>query len=259
MTRIFLPPEQLESEEVIITGDNARYLALVLRMKTGDIFEVLDGNGFMYDCTIQKVHKKEVVAAISKKEACSVESPASITLAQGISRGEKMDLIIQKSTELGVQKIIPVITERSQVRHTQKLERWRKIAASASQQSGRDRVPEINESVKFDDVLVTPPDLCLYKPGKQDGLLKLILSETYKKQNLKNILKAEKDINQILLLIGPEGGFSQEEIVSAIQNGFMEISLGPRILRTETAPIAAVSIIQYELGDMGQETVNKIL
>ena len=131
-----------------------------------------------------------------------------------------------------------------------KLERWKKIATSAAQQSGRDKVPEILEPVKLKQLL-TPPALPLRKGRKKDGLLKLILSESYNEQNLKDILNAEKDIQQIFLLIGPEGGFSREEITSAVKNGFVEVSLGPRILRTETAPIATISIIQYELGDMG--------
>ena len=249
MTRIFLSTEQLTSDEIVITGNNARHLALVLRINAGESFEALDGEGYKYRCTVKTSHKKEVVAEIIHKEPCSVESPISITLAQGMARGEKMDHIIQKSTELGVSKIIPVITERSQVRNTNKLERWRKIAASASQQSGRDKIPELLEPQELKQLL-TPPDIPLTKGREKEGSLKLILSETYKEQNLKKILKAEKSIKQILLLIGPEGGFSKEEITRSVENGFLEVSLGPRILRTETAPIAVISIIQYDLGDM---------
>jgi len=244
MTRIFLPPEELTSDEVAITGDNARHLSLVLRIEAGEQIEVLDGNGHKYTCTVNRVHKKEVIAEIINKESYSVESPVTITLAQGIARGEKMDLIIQKSTELGVRGIIPVITERSQVRNTKKLERWRKIAASASQQSGRDKIPDILEPVALKDWI---PDQA--RNDKKETL-KLILSESYKEQNLKKILKAEKDTNHIVLLIGPEGGFSKEEITSAVESGFKEVSLGPRILRTETAPLAIISIIQYDMGDM---------
>ena len=261
MTRLFLPPEELTSDNVVITGDNARHLALVLRIEAGELIEVLDGNGHKYTCTVSRVHKKEVVASIINKESYSAESPVAITLAQGVARGEKMDLVIQKSTELGVQRIIPVITERSQVRHTQKLERWRKIAASASQQSGRDKIPEILEPVAMKDFLSETVQMQLAKnvmrvmPAKAGSqkkeILKIILSESCQEQNLKKILNTEKDSKQILLLIGPEGGFSKEEITGAVEIGFMEVSLGPRILRTETAPIAVISIIQYERGDVG--------
>jgi 16S rRNA (uracil1498-N3)-methyltransferase len=249
MTRIFLSPEQLASDELVISGNNARHLALVLRIEAGAPIEVLDGEGQKYTCIVKSSHKKEVIAEILNKEPYSVESPVAVTLCQGIARGEKMDLIIQKSTELGVNKIIPVITERSQVRNTNKLDRWRKIAASASQQSGRDKIPEILEPQELKQLLI-PPDIPLTKGRTKEGSLKLILSETYKEQNLKKILKAEKSITQILLLIGPEGGFSKEEITRSVENGFLEVSLGPRILRTETAPIAVISIIQYDLGDM---------
>ena len=256
MTRIFLAPEHLTSDEIVISGENARHLALVLRIEAGEPLEVLDGEGHKYTCTVKKSHKKEVIAEIINKEPYSVESPVAVTLCQGIARGEKMDLIIKKSTELGVNKIIPVITDRSQVKNTNKLERWRKIATSAAEQSGRERVPEILEPVTLDVLLnINNPPSSLSAgqtgPYANGGILKLILSESYKEQNMKEILKAEKDIKQILLLIGPEGGFSKEEITGAVENGFMEVSLGPRILRTETAPIAVISIIQYERGDVG--------
>ncbi|UCE70808.1 MAG: 16S rRNA (uracil(1498)-N(3))-methyltransferase [Nitrospiraceae bacterium] len=275
MTRIFLPPEQLTSDDITITGDNARHLSLVLRINPGESIIVFDGQGYRYECTVQKVHKKEIIALLNKKEPYSVESPLSIILAQGIAKGEKMDLIVQKSTELGVSKIIPLVTERTEVRHTQKVERWRKIAHSASQQSGRDRVPEITEPMKMDHFLSVipakagiqkkgwiPDQACLSgRQGRNDKkrqsrlidnrYLGLILSESHSEKNLKQLLCDLKDISEITLLVGPEGGFSKEEVGTAVDKGFLEVSLGPRILRTETAPIAAISIIQYERGDMG--------
>jgi 16S rRNA (uracil1498-N3)-methyltransferase len=246
MTRIFLPPEQLTSDDITITGDNARHLSLVLKIKPGESIIVFDGQGYRYECTVQKVHKKEIIALLNKKEPYSVESPLAITLAQGMARGEKMDLIVQKSTELGIQKIIPVITERSQVRNTQKIDRWRKVARSAAQQSGRDRVPEIMEPMELSDLMNIKNS-----PFAKGGILKLILSESHEERNLKKTLNSINDTGAITLLIGPEGGFSKEEVGTAVDNGFLEVSLGPRILRTETAPIAAISIIQYERGDMG--------
>ncbi len=256
MTRIFLPPEQLTSDEIVIDGSNARHLALVMRVKAGDSFEVLDGEGYTYQCTVKKTHKKEIIAQVIEKKLFSVESPVVITLAQGMARGEKMDLIIQKSIELGVHRIIPVVTERSQLRNTHKLERWRKIAISASQQSGRSRIPEILEPIPLTELCnsVNPPSSPFAEDGKGE-MLPLILSESCREQHLKHILQTDTDIKQITLLIGPEGGFSQKEINNAVDKGFSEVSLGPRILRTETAPIAAISIIQYELGDMGQDSV----
>ena len=251
MIRLFLPPEQLSSKQIIITGDQARYLTSVLRVKPGNPLTIFDGLGFKYSCRIIKCHKKEVLAERLKKESYSVESPIFITLAQGIAKGDKMDLIIQKSTELGVGKIIPLITERSQIRHTQKLARWKKIAISASQQSGRDRVPEIEEPVDIKSFLSR--QFTFIEKGEKGGFFNsgIIFSEEKKERNLKGVLSAFHNTRQLTLLIGPEGGFSKEETTDAVENGFIETSLGPRILRTETAPVAAISIIQFVLGDVG--------
>ncbi|MBI5740505.1 MAG: 16S rRNA (uracil(1498)-N(3))-methyltransferase [Nitrospirae bacterium] len=250
MTRLFLPPERLAEEKITISGEEARYLSLVLRARPGEQLMIFDGTGSRYICRIFKVHKKEVVVEKIKKEPYCAESPVSITLAQGLPKADKMDLIVQKSTELGVHRIIPLITERSQVRHTEKTGRWRKIAMSASQQCGRDAIPEIEEPVKFEEFVIQPA-LPLDKGRTGEGPLKIIFSEEREKSNLKKIFADYKDIRKISIMIGPEGGFTHEEAGTAVDNGFIEVSLGPRILRTETAPIAAISIIEYMLGDMG--------
>ena len=277
MTRLFLPPEKLTSDKIIITGEQARYISLVLRVQPGDSLIVFDGSGYRYIFKIMQTHKKEVVAEKIRKEAYFAESPVLITLAQGLPKSDKMDLIIQKTTELGVREIIPVITERAQVRHSEKIERWRKIALSASQQSGRERIPEIKEPVEFTNFLlnivdgdegVIPAKAGIQKkemdsPVKPENdepadkafskktQLKLIFFEGQKENNLKEVLTGFKDKKRVVLLIGPEGGFSNDEVRAAVEKGFIRTSLGPRILRTETAPIAAISIIQYELGDIG--------
>ena len=240
MIHLFLPPEKLASKQIIITGEQARYLSLVHRINPGEQLIIFDGLGNRYICKILHSRKKEVIVEQMKKEPYSAESPIAITLAQGIAKGNKMDLIIQKSTELGVKKIIPLITRRTQIRHTDKTDRWRKIALSASQQSGRGKIPDITEPVNFKEFL-----------EKQEADRGIILSEEEKERNLKKTLNDFHGITRITLLVGPEGGFSKEEKSTAIQKGFVSVSLGPRILRTETAPITALSIIQYELGDMG--------
>ncbi len=276
MIRIFLPPEELASGKSIITGENARRLALVLRVQPGETVTALDGRGFRYECRVVSVHKKEVVAEVVGKESYSAESSVPITLAQGIPKGEKMDAIVQKSTELGVSKIIPLITGRSLVRHTHRAARWRRIALSASQQSGRQKIPEVESPRDFSEFLVSQiaydrPDLHPFSPGDginsgsppsipsppagegrgEKGPLKIIFSEGHGERNLKKVLRSFGGTGGITLLIGPEGGFSGEEVTEAVKTGFIRASLGPRILRTETAPVAAISIIQYELGDMG--------
>ncbi len=257
MIRLFLPPEELVSKQISIRGEQARYLTLVLRVKPGEHITILDGQGQRYVCRITGIHRKEVLAEKVTEEKYSAESPLSIVLAQGIPKGDKMDLIVQKSTELGVKKIIPLITERSLVRSTDKCPRWRKISISASQQSGREKNPEIEEPLTFRDFLSiqSPP---LEKSNRLDpevsegGYPKrgIILSEEEQERNLKKVLNDFQSTTGLTLLVGPEGGFSKNEKSSAIQKGFISVSLGPRILRTETAPITALSIIQYELGDM---------
>ncbi|MBI5196586.1 MAG: 16S rRNA (uracil(1498)-N(3))-methyltransferase [Nitrospirae bacterium] len=255
MTRIFLPPEELASNQIKITGEQARYLSLVLRVTPGETITILDGAGRRYTCRIIQVHKKEVLAEKIKEELYSAESPISITLAQGLPKGEKMDLIIQKSTELGVKKIIPLITEHAEVRETGKLERWRKIALSAAQQSGREKIPEIESPVSLNEFLgkhetvIASPDISGRSNLKNS--FGIIFSETEKNQTLKKVLKNFKDCTDIAILIGPEGGFSHEEVTLAINSGVIPASLGPRILRTETAAITAMSILQYEMGDAG--------
>ncbi|HDZ62682.1 MAG TPA: 16S rRNA (uracil(1498)-N(3))-methyltransferase [Nitrospirae bacterium] len=240
MIRIFLPPEQLTSEEISITGDQARYLFLVLRVTPGDAVIIFDGQGHKYTCKVLSSRKKETLVHLINKETYSVESPLSITLAQGIAKGDRMDFIVQKSTELGVKKIVPLVTERSEVKRTNKVDRWRKIALSASQQSGREKVPNIFEPLSLEEFLNTH--------GTDKGM---IFSEEEKEQHFKETLNAFQGASEITLLIGPEGGFSKNEVSTAIQKGFISVSLGPRILRTETAPLTALSIVQYELGDMG--------
>jgi len=267
MIRIFLLPEELTSKEIIIHGENAHYLSSVLRVKTGEEITIFDGQGYRYICKVSEIHRKEVIVEKIKKEIYSAESPISIILAQGIPKRDKMDLIVQKSTELGVKKIIPLITERSQIRYTAKAERWRKIAASASQQSGRGKIPDVEEPVYFksfigtmslrgiprnrDDEAISENEILRSAQNDKYGGCGIIFSEEEKKQDLKKILSDLQDTKEIILLIGPEGGFSKDEISTAIQKGFISVSLGPRILRTETAAITAISIIQYELGDMG--------
>ncbi len=244
MIRIFLSPENLTSKNITITGEQARYLSLVLRVKPGDSFIVFDGLGNKYTCRIVQSRKKEITAEQITKEPYSVESSISIILAQSIPKGDKMDFIIQKATELGVNNIVPIISERSQIRQTGKTERWGKIALSAAQQSGREKVPNISRTISYDDFIYS----CSGASPASTGIL---LYEEEKRQGLKKILANFKHCKKIVLLVGPEGGFSKNEIDMAIAKDFTSASLGPRILRTETAPIAALSIIQYELGDAG--------
>jgi 16S rRNA (uracil1498-N3)-methyltransferase len=173
----------------------------------------------------------------------NTESGLDIILAQGLLKGEKMDFVIQKATELGVTAIIPAVTERSQIRETRKHPRWKKIAEEASRQSGRTRVPEIFETCSFEDIF----NCSALTSGKG------IIFWEQAGEELSGILNRLSVADKICLLIGPEGGFSEKEALSASAKGFLTATLGSRILRAETAAIAAVSVIQFALGDMGSQ------
>src|SRR4030042_2374806 len=153
MPRIFFPITNLSENQISITGEKAKYLATILRCKKGDEVIVFDGKGNCLRTSILRADKKEVLAEVSETFSCNAESPVNIILVQGLLKGKKMDMIIQKATELGVREIQPVITKRSQSRETRKVVRWQKIAEEASRQSGRSVVPLIQDQINFNDYL----------------------------------------------------------------------------------------------------------
>jgi len=241
MIRLFLPPGILLQKEVKILGDEARYLSSVLRVRPGEEIMVFDGSGKRYICRVVGVRKREVMAEKVREEDYTAESSLNVTIVQGIPKGEKMEMIIQKTTELGVKRLIPLITERSQIRYTGRVSRWRKIALLASQQSGREFVPVIDEPLDFKEFI-----------NKKKRYKGIIFYEGQRQGGLKEVLRGlDSRDEDLFLLVGPEGGFTAEEVDRSIRSGFITASLGPRILRTETAAITAMCLIQYELGDIG--------
>ena len=241
MPRIFLPYSDLTSNLVTISGEKARYISSVLRLSSGDKILITDDKGNSYSAEIVSSSRKEIKVELIGKETLNTEPILKMTLFQGLLKGEKMDLVVQKAVELGVIKIIPVITERSQLRETKKLPRWRKIAEEASRQSGRSVVPEITETTDFGDIFTA------HNCSSDAGIIFWELGG----DRLSGILDKLNQPEKINLFTGPEGGFSEKEIRTASENGFVTASLGKRILRAETAAIAAVAIIQYRFGDMG--------
>lgn len=241
MHRLFLQKSALRKQPIAITDEQAHYLFSVLRCKPGQNLVITDETGLSYTARILSSAKKEVTVDIVGAYRMETESSLNIVLVQGLLKGEKMDFVIQKATELGVRGLIPVITERSQLRATRKQPRWQKIAEEASRQSGRTKVPEISEPRSFEEVL----DL----PGQSSG--KGIIFWEQGGEKLSAVTKRLSPADQISLLIGPEGGFSEQEAALATEKGFDTATLGNRILRAETAAIAVVSIISYSLGDLG--------
>jgi 16S rRNA (uracil1498-N3)-methyltransferase len=243
MSRVFLSAVNFKENRISITDEKAKYLVSVLRCKKGDELIVFDGEGNCFRTTIIKADRREVVAEVIEKFPCNLESPLNITLVQGLLKGEKMDLVVQKTTELGVKEICPVITERSQLRETKKIARWRKIAGEASRQSGRSVVPVIHEPVEFMNFLksqwsgVRCQGIIFYEEGGvtlKDAISSFIFHPS-----------------SFFVIIGPEGGFTRAEIDLAKENGFLVTSLGKRTLRAETAAITSVTLIQFLFGDIG--------
>lgn len=247
MPRLFLPLQEHPDKDIQITGEDARYLRTVLRCKKGETMQIFDGKGTSYNAIIKTVSKKEVIAQILTAGQSDTESPLGIVLIQGLLKGDKMELVIQKTTELGVKEIIPAVTERSQVRDTGKAARWKKIAENAARQSGRICIPSIREPARFKDVFSE------YLVPASSGLIfweekGLPLKEAIHKISSTAIQRpASLTIN---IFIGPEGGFTKDEVHTAESKGFKVASLGNRILRAETAAISATAIVQSLLGDI---------
>lgn len=241
MPRVFLPVPEIGTGHISITGDNARYLTTVLRCRPGDPIMLSDRSLRSYPGRIITAARKEVTVEITGPGTYSAaESPLRTRLLQGVLKGDKMDLVIQKATELGVSEIIPVITERSQVRETRKAERWQKIAVEASRQSGRASIPVVHG----------PLDIRSIFSGRQESTGGIIFWEQGG-ETLSTVIGRFRGHKTVELFTGPEGGFSEEEVRIAEEKGFSRATLGRRILRAETAAIVALGIVQYQLGDLG--------
>ena len=242
-TRLFVSGELINGAEVVLDGDRARYLGRVLRLRVGDSITAFNGSGPEWSATIAGMTRSTATLGIGESQETTVESPLKIHLVQGISRGERMDFVVQKATELGVKRITPVLTEYGVVkldadRAVKRRDHWQGVAASACEQSGRTRLPLIDTPMPLTDWFGSKPedagvDLIL-KPGARAALTAVDSPRT-----------------KVCLLIGPEGGFSQTEYDDAEVSGFEAVSLGPRVLRTETAATAALAVLQSLWGDFG--------
>lgn len=226
---------------VEVGGTAANHIARVLRLKTGDAITAFDGRGGEYEARIDTVRKDRVLLSVGAHHAIERESPLAATLAQGISRGERMDFVVQKATELGVRRIVPLITERTVVRldarqAEAKVRHWRSIVVAACEQCGRNSVPEI----------AAPGGLTAFLSAVSavPGAARIVLSPHGGVQ-----LRDIEARAGAVILIGPEGGLSDAELEASGHSGFQPVRLGPRVLRTETAVIAALAVIQHKLGD----------
>ncbi len=243
--RFFVEGEPLQPGERLVTGKRANHLTRVLRLGVGEPVVLFDGSGREFPAEILEVGRQLIRFKVSAGKGVDRESHLSLMLALGLSRPGVMDLIVQKVTELGVNEIVPLRTERAQPwlageKDLTRIKRWGRIAQEAARQSGRNVVPHIWPLTDFPQLLKLT----------EDTELKLFCWEGEEKENLRQALEVKGRARQVCVLIGPEGGFSAKEADEAASAGFQSVSLGGRILRTETAAIVVIGLIQYELGDL---------
>lgn len=240
MAKFFVDNQFIKDDKVFINGENKKHMANVLRLKIGDNIEISSGDGFDYICQIEQITETEVVAKIIDCFGNESEPKIKITLYQGLPKAEKMELIIQKCVELGIDKIVPVNTDRCIVKlagkEDKKIARWNKISEAAAKQSRRGKIPIVEPVLNFEKAI---------EKAKCDDLI-IIPYEKEQNNSLKTVVKNFKG-KSISIFIGPEGGFSEKEIDFAIKNNVMPITLGKRILRTETAGFVTTAILLYEL------------
>ncbi len=250
MHRFFVEPEQIIGANAVIAGNDAHHIADVLRLVPGEPIVVCDGEGYEYQGDIVKCGRDEVTARITLVLKSQAEPPARVILAQGVpKKAEALELVIQKATELGVSRLVPLVTERTVARPKEdKLKnrwtRWNRIALEAAKQCRRAKVPVVDLPMTLGEFLDSIPRdaLCIipYEMEKSVGIREVLQWELEKHYS-----------RTVVILIGPEGGFSAREVDEARRSGAVPVSMGPRILRTETAGITALGIVLYELGDLG--------
>ena len=240
LTRVYVEAPLEPGTRLRLEGSAASHVTRVLRLRVGAALTLFNGTGGEYEASIDKAHGGELTVAVGTHHAIERESPLTVTLVQGVSRGERMDLVVQKATELGVARLVPVITERSVVKldahqADRKLLHWRAIVIAACEQCGRNRLPE----------LLAPLGLGEFLREEAPRGTRLLLSP----QATRGLDELERDA-AVTVLIGPEGGLSQPEQEAAARAGFEAVRLGPRVLRTETAAITALALLQRQWGDL---------
>ena len=245
MARFYVPQPQIEKGTLKVEGEEVKHIRKVLRLRAGDEVTVFDGLGREFEGTIVDEGFSSVVIKVQNVYSSKGDSPLEVTLAQSLLKGEKMDYLIQKATELGVKEMIPFLSSRSvplvdKPGGLKRHHRWERIAIEASKQCGRGVVPKIESVQGYSEMLrkASQNTLCLILWEKEGVRLKEVLEGSGKRK-------------KVFFIIGPEGGFSREEVEEAKRAGFIPVTLGRKILRAETASLCFLSILQYEQGDIG--------
>lgn len=242
MPRFFVKPEQVQDKELVIRGNDVNHIKNVLRMHPGDELSISDGQGNDYFCRIKTMDREEIWLDIDNSWKSYVELPVRLYLFQGLPKGDKMEFIIQKAVELGVYEIIPIRTRRvivklDEKKEGKKLARWQQIAESGAKQSGRGIVPFVHQVMNFEEALIYAGQLegAVIPYEKAEGM-----------KQTRHIIGGLKGKKSIGIFIGPEGGFDENEIEEAVAGGILPVTLGRRILRTETAGLAMLSVLMFE-------------
>jgi len=244
MYHFFIAPEQLSEDSAVILGSDVRHIGAVLRMKPGEKIMVNAGGDWDYLCEIAEIGTEAVQLRILEGRQETRELPVSITLYQGLPKGEKMELIVQKAVELGAARVVPVAMHRSVVRLDEKKaaakqKRWQAIAEAAAKQAGRSVIPEVALPLSFQEALkrveAEGTELCLLPYERSSGMAAT-----------RELIRSVKAGQRIAVMIGPEGGFEETEVEAAENQGFHALTLGKRILRTETAGLVMLSLVMAE-------------
>jgi 16S rRNA (uracil1498-N3)-methyltransferase len=246
ITNFYTSPDKIGKETLTIEGQEARHILSVLRRGAGDVIDVVDGRGSKYRVEIEEISRDFLQGKILSRTYRENEPDCHVTLAQAVCRQERMDFLIEKATEIGVSSIIPILTERGLIkageisRQNRKLDRWRRLAIAAMKQSLRTVLPDIPDIVRFEQLLAKMEsfDLCL------------IASPDKGSKSLKECGQLRKGLKRVLLIVGPEAGFTDDEVAKARGQGAIPVSLGSRRLRTETAGVVFSSLAMHLLGDL---------
>ena len=235
MITYYAPPELIRNGRIYLTNQEFHHAIHVTRSKRGDRLRVVDGLGNVYFATLEEIQDNIAVLEIEEKTTSEADPQTHVAIMQGVIKGERMDYFVEKATEVGVSEVIPVITAKSYRPGPGKVERWRKVAISAMKQSGRAKLPHIHEPVEFEKI-----------PGFLENYDTLLMLEPRAQKSLKN----QELTNKILLLVGPESGFEEDEVNMAKSWGFETVKLGKRILRAETAGVVALGITLHLKDDL---------
>lgn len=243
MQHFFVTPSQVGDGYISIEGRDVNHIRNVLRMRPGEELAVSDGNNRKYLCSVERYEEGRAILKIKEEQAADTELPSRICLFQGLPKQDKMELIVQKAVELGVSEVIPVVTKRSVVKldekkAAKKTERWQSIAESASKQAGRGYIPKVAPVAGFTEALA-------YASGLDVLLIPYELAKGM--QETKKVISGIRPGQSVGVFIGPEGGFEQEEVEEAIGAGAVPVTLGRRILRTETAGLTTLSVLMFHL------------